>query len=108
MKPLVWSPLAQRDVVDTAYWYAKEGGLALGEEFLARVDACLEQIGLFPQAGSSAHAGLFPDLPAPLRFVLLKRFDRYLVYYLDLPERIVVVRIWNVSRGLDALMDESE
>lgn len=107
MKPLVWSPLAERDVVDAAYWYAKEGGLALGEEFLACVDACLERISRFPKAGSSAHAGLFPELPVPLRFRLLKRFDRYLVYYLDLPERTVVVRVWNASRGLDALMGES-
>lgn len=108
MKPLLWSPLAERDVADAAYWYANEGGVALGEEFLVRVDACLELIGRFPQTGSSAHAGLFPDLPVPLRFLLLKRFDRYLVYYLDLPGRIVVVRVWNASRGLDALMGEHD
>lgn len=108
MKTLVWSPLAERDVADAAYWYAKEGGLALGEEFLAGVDACLEQVGRFPQTGSAAHAGLFPDLPVPLRFLLLKRFDRYLIYYLDLPERVVIIRIWDASRGLDALMKPSE
>jgi len=35
-------------------------------------------------------------------------FDRYLVYYLDLPSCIQVVRVWDASRGLDDLLGTDE
>ena len=41
----------------------------------------------------------------PLRDFLIKHFERYLLYYLDLPTHVEVLRIWNSARGLAALME---
>lgn len=108
MKPVEWRPQARRDATEAAWWYAREGGLPLGEAFLDAVDATLDCIAGQPATGSLRHAHCAPGLPSPLRFLPLRRFDRYLVYYLDLPEHVEVVRIWHASRGLQALMAEQE
>lgn len=107
MKPVEWTPRAQRDSADAAFWYATQGGQPLGEAFLDEVEAAVRFIADFPAAGSAQHAAVFPDLPVPLRFHPLARFDRHLLYYLDLPDRILVIRIWHAARGLAALFDES-
>jgi toxin ParE1/3/4 len=41
-----------------------------------------------PGSGSTRHADLAAQLPVPLRFMLVPGFERYLVYYLDLPDRV--------------------
>lgn len=93
--------------MEAAYWYAQQGGLSLGEQFLSAVDATLSALALFPAAGSTRHADAMTDLSPPLRFVVVQQFDRYLAYYLDHPTRVEVIRIWNASRGLHALLDST-
>ena len=80
--------------------------MSLGEAFLAEMDAAIESVARHPAIGSMRHAEQAPDLPSPLRFVPLKRFEHHLVYYIDLPEHVEVIRVWHASRGLDALMGE--
>jgi len=104
VKPVDWTPRAKLDSAEVAYWYAQQGDVLLAESFLAELEAAVELISGFPQAGSMLHARVFPDLPTPLRFVRLKRFERYLLYYVDRPGRLDIVRVWDASRGLDALM----
>lgn len=106
MKAIEWSPRAARDAADAAYWYARQAGLPLGLRFLAQVDQALELIARHPLAGSVRHAPLIEGLSSPLRFVTVRQFDRYLVYYVDLPERVQVIRIWDATRGLSALDDD--
>lgn len=100
-----WSRQAHLDAADSADWYVGQGGLALGERFLAQVQATLAQLGRFPASGSSRHADCIPGLPAPLRFIPVREFERYLIYYLELPSHIEVIRVWNSARGLTALLD---
>lgn len=107
MKPIEWRPRAEEDVADAALWFARQGGLVLGEHFLATVDAALKRIAAFPAAGSTRHAWVGEGFPVPLRFVVLPVFDRYLVYYLDLPDHVDIIRVWDTARGLDALMEPS-
>lgn len=107
MKPIEWRPRAEQDVADAAFWFAGQGGLALGEHFLATVDAALMRIAACPAAGSTQHAWVEEGYPVPLRFVVLPVFDRYLVYYLDLPDNVDIIRVWDAARGLDALMAPS-
>lgn len=38
--------------------------------------------------------------------MLVPGFERYLVYYLDLPDRVDIMRVWCVDRGLVALMQD--
>lgn len=108
MKPVEWRPQARRDAATAAYWYARQGGLPLGEAFLAEVNATLDTIARHPAAGSVRHAGHAPELPSPLRFLPLKRFEQHLVYYIDLSDCIEVIRIWHAARGLSALMEGEE
>lgn len=103
MKPVEWRPQARIDAADAAWWYAGEGGLDLGLRFLDAVDVTLARLARSPSSGSTRHARVAPDLAEPLRFAVVDRFERYLVYYLDLPDRLLVVRICNTGRGLDAL-----
>ncbi|MFT4180025.1 MAG: type II toxin-antitoxin system RelE/ParE family toxin [Thermomonas sp.] len=105
MKPVEWRPQARRDAAAAAYWYAQQGGLPLGEAFLTEVDTTLDRIAQHPAIGSTRHAEQAPDLPSLLRFLPLRRFEHHLVYYIDLPEHIEVLRIWHAARGLAALMD---
>ncbi len=104
MKPIEWRPAARRDVAEGARWHARKGGLALGERFLAQVHVTLELIGRYPASGSPRHERVMPDLPEPLRFFPVRGFETYLVYYIELPDQVEVLRIWNAARGLDALM----
>ncbi|MFT4196459.1 MAG: type II toxin-antitoxin system RelE/ParE family toxin [Pseudoxanthomonas sp.] len=108
MKPVEWRPQARRDAADVAYWHARQGGLQLGEAFLAEVDATLDTIARHPGIGSTRHAEHVADLPLPLRFLPLKRFEHHLVYYIDLPDHVEVVRVWHAARGLEALTEDEE
>jgi len=69
------------------------------------LEATLQRIALFPASGSSRHADLAAQLPQ-LRFMPVSSFDRYLVYYVDLPKCVHIIRVWCVDRGLDRLMQE--
>lgn len=107
VKPVKWRRQARDDAMEAAYWYAQQGGLSLGEQFLSAVDTTLSTLARFPASGSSRHADAMIDLPAPLRFVVVQQFERYLAYYLDLPTHVEVLRIWNAARGLQALFDST-
>lgn len=108
VKPVEWSHQALRDAADSADWYVGQGGLDLGERFLTQVHSTLTRLGQFPAIGSTRHADCISDLPAPLRFFPVAQFERHLVYYLDQPTHVEVIRVWNTARGLDALMDQAE
>ncbi len=108
MKPARWRPAARRDADDAAAWYADQGGAALALAFIDALETTINLIRRHPGAGSQRHAALVPGLPAPLRFAPLNRFDRYLVYYLDLPDHVEVIRIWDAARGLGPLLGAAE
>lgn len=106
MKPLWWRETARRDLTEAVAWYAREGGLTLELRFIAATAAATSLIAQHPGAGATRHAAFIPDLPGLLRFLPVRHFERHLIYYLDLPTHIEVVRLWHASRGLDALMGE--
>lgn len=76
--------------------------------FIDAVESVVKLIEAHPGAGSTLHADLLPSLPAPLRFYPVRRFDGYLVYYVELPAHVSIVRIWNASRGMEALLEDEE
>lgn len=106
MKPSHWSPRARRDADAAAGWYAGQGGLALELAFIEALETAKSTIEQHPQLGSLRHSDAMPDLPAPLRFIVVPRFDRHLVYYIDLPTHVEVIRVWHASRGLNALLED--
>ena len=106
MKPIHWRDPARHDLEDAASWYAQQGGFLLETRFIAAVESTSLLIRQHPAVGSARHANAVTGLPAPLRYFLIKHFERYLLYYLDLPTHVEVLRIWNSARGLAALMEE--
>ncbi len=38
----------------------------------------------------------------------LKEFPRILIYYMDRPDAVEVIRVWDAARGLEALLIENE
>lgn len=108
MKPLRLREQARSDADEAVAWYATQGGLTLELAFVDALQAAYDLIQRHPGIGSIRHAGYVDDLPAPLRFLTLKRFEYHLVYYIDLPDHIEIVRIWHATRGLEALMGEPE
>jgi toxin ParE1/3/4 len=74
--------------------------------FVDAVESVVKLIEAHPGAGSALHADLLPTLSAPLRFHPVRRFDGYLVYYVELPAHVFIVRIWNAPWGLEALLED--
>jgi toxin ParE1/3/4 len=103
VKPVEWRPQARADAAEAAWAYAGEGGLDLGLRFLDAIDYSLARLATNPASRSTGHAQVAQDLPAPLRFVIVDGFERHFIYYVPLPNHMLVVRIWNAARGLDAL-----
>lgn len=108
MKPLRLREQARKDTDAAAAWYAAQGGMALELAFAAALQAAYEHIQRHPGIGCSRHAEHVVDLPTPLRFLPLKRFEHHLVYYIELPEHVEVIRVWHASRGLAALSGGTE
>ena len=92
--------------MDLAAYCAKAGGVMLEVGFLDELEAAPALIAGCPDSGSARHADLFPELPVPLRFHPLRRFERILVYYYTaMPEGVEIIRIWDAAHGLDALLE---
>ena len=104
MKPLHLREQARSDADEAAAWYALQGGLRLELAFADALQAAYDLIQRHPAIGTTRHAEHALDLPVPLRFLPLKRFEHHLVYYLDLPGHVEIIRIWHTARGLDVLM----
>lgn len=105
MKRLYLLEQAIKDADEAAAWYAERGGLALELAFVDALEAAYELIRQHPAIGSSRHAEYAIGLPAVLRFVPLKRFEHHLVYYIERPGHVEVIRIWHSARGLAALLE---
>lgn len=101
MKPVVWSSPARCDANDAAYWDATQGGLDLGEQFLAEVEAALAHIGRHPQLGSTRYA--VPLTFHELRSWPMRRFP-YLVFYIEREAQVDVWRILHAQRDIPAWM----
>ena len=106
MKPLRLREQAKSDADEAAAWYAKHGGLALELAFVDALEAAYGLICRHPRIGSPRHAEHAADLPSPLRFLPLKRFEHHLVYYIELPQYVEIIRVWHASRGLELLIDD--
>jgi toxin ParE1/3/4 len=97
-------PRAALDIEDIVDYFLAEYPPA-AVKFLNAVETAYAMLAAHPASGSGRHAYLFPELPAPLRFHPLKEFPRVLIYYLDRRDGVEIIRIWDASRGLDALVE---
>lgn len=106
-KPVILRPAADRDLDEIIAFLRRESRPA-ARRFAEAVAAATRLIGDHPGIGSTRHAEVCPELPEPLRFHPVAAFARILVYYVERPDVVEVVRIWDASRGLDALMIDAD
>lgn len=101
MKPAALRPQAKRDLADQAEYYARQGGVRLGDEFLAAALAALAQVQAEPGM-ASPRLGRLLGLPG-LRAWRLDRFPLQWIF-IDTGERLDVVRLLADRQDIDALL----
>ncbi len=99
MSRLTWRKVARRDVADAAYWYGTEAGLAVGERFLAAVEAALAHVTQNPASGSRRYA--MPLQLEGVRFWPVQGFP-YLIFYIDRDTHVDVLRVLHAQRDIPA------
>jgi toxin ParE1/3/4 len=105
-KPIRQRPQAAADIAAIADYLSASAGPAVALRFIDAVETAYALLSAHPASGSPRHAHVVPELPLPLRFHPVRHFERILVYYLDQPDAVEVIRIWDASRGLEALLEE--
>ncbi len=96
---------ALADVEAAAQWYAREAGVDVADAFVAALEAAYARIARNPGIGSPrwAHAvGM-----AGLRSLPVGRFP-WLVFYVELEDRIEIWRVLHGARDMPALLAEPE
>lgn len=99
MLPVVICPAARNDQLDIAEYYDAHGGETLGSRFLHQCDAGFERLAHFPESGTVVRYK-HPKL-AGCRFILVPGFDKILIFYKALPDRIEIVRILHGARNIE-------
>lgn len=105
-KPLRQRPQAATDIAAIADHLFASATPDIALRFIDAVESAYELLSAHPASGSPRHAHVLPELPVPLRFQPVRHFERILIYYLDLPDGIEVIRVWDAARGLEALLEE--
>jgi len=89
MKLLVFRPDAELDTRAAAAWYEQEEP-GLGDAFASAVAQALNRVAALP--------GQFPRLTPRLQRALLHQFP-YAVYFVDEPDRVVVIGVFHQRRS---------
>lgn len=103
-KAVIQRPKADEDIDAIVSYLARESPAA-ARAFLDAIERSYDTLAEQPGIGSTRHAQYVPELPLPLRFHPITRFPRILIYYLDRPEAVEVLRVWDAARGLEALVE---
>jgi len=85
---LIVAPEAEQDIAEAYAWYERQR-VGLGEDFLSRVDACIQGICRAPQAHATVHENY--------RRGLVRRFP-YAVFYEYADEKVTVYCVFHTSR----------
>jgi len=89
VRPVVFTPIAQTELVDAQEWYESESP-GLGRRFRAAVDAVVERMGDNPRQ--------FPVVHKNFR-ALLRRFPYALMFVIEPDESLTVVACFHGSRN---------
>jgi plasmid stabilization system protein ParE len=88
---LIMAPEAEQDIADAYDWYERQR-VGLGEDFLSRVDACIQAILRTPTGHTVVHENY--------RRGLVRRFP-YAVFYEYTDGRVTVYCVFHTSRDPD-------
>ena len=101
MKPIQIHPRARAEVVSAALFYHGESGEALANDLVAEVERAYGLISETPGIGSLRYADVLPGLR--VRMWPLRRFP-YLIFYVDQPDHIDIIRVMHARRDLPAVL----
>jgi plasmid stabilization system protein ParE len=85
---LIFTPEAREDLDEAYGWYERQR-MGLGEDFLSRVDACVQAIRRNPEMHSAVHL--------QYRRALVRRFP-YAVFYEYLGDSVIIYGVFHSSR----------
>jgi plasmid stabilization system protein ParE len=89
MLPIILSPEAEKEVVDSYWWY-EEQLFGLGDEFILCLDAEMHSI--------SRNSEIYQVVHKNIRRGILKRFP-YCVFFIKEPNHIQVLAVFNAHRN---------
>ena len=102
-KPLVSRAIVDRDIDDAVDYYAEAAGADTASRFVSELAKAKRLIVEAPRHGSPRYA---ETLGTPnLRHRKIRRFP-YLVFYIELDDRIDVVRVLHAARDIPAWLSE--
>jgi toxin ParE1/3/4 len=107
VKPVHRRPAAHEDVRTIRDWLHTESPPA-AYKFLDAIEHVYALLGEHPAIGSTRHADLFPDMPVPVRFHPVRDFPRILIYYIDRPDIVEIIRVWDAAQGLQELIETTD
>ncbi len=106
MKPVVARPAARRDIERAIGYYLDEGALDAADRLVDELHGAFEHLARHPGTGSPRYGKLL-GLPG-LRGWRLNDFP-YLIFYIERPERVDVIRVLHGARDIAAtLLDDAE
>ena len=103
MLPVFLRPAARKDQLDMAEYYDAEAGEAVGNRFIRECDAGVERLSRFPESGTIVRYK-HPKLEG-CRSILVPGFEKILIFYRPLPERIEIVRILHGARDIEWVLN---
>jgi toxin ParE1/3/4 len=96
MKRVTRSWQADEDLKSSAAYYALSS-ITTAKRFARAIQDAIDLVSQYPEIGSINYAA--PASQQGLRSMVVKRFP-YLIFYLDRPEDIFVVRVMHMSNDL--------
>ena len=104
MKQVFNSALADRDITEIILYYEEETGVIVAGDFVDALQEIIGRIAAWPSSGSPVFAELL-SLPG-LRLWRLSRFP-YIVFTMELADRITVVRVLHERRDIPSTLQAS-
>ncbi len=95
---------ARRDLIDIYRHLAREAGVRTASRFLAQAEATCERLAGMPSMGTRYEAE--DQALAAIRFFPIRRFKKYLVFYLPTSRGIDVVRVLHGARDIHGILAE--
>lgn len=103
MKPVIRHSQAGEQIDALAYYIAREN-VATAYRFLEAIENSIEMLRKHPGIGSSRYAHLLPF--KGLRLWPVQGFEHHLIFYIERPDVIDVLRVLHVARDVPAILGE--
>jgi toxin ParE1/3/4 len=103
MDRLLFRPRAWQDITETAEYLEAHSGIELAERYIDAVKETAESLLKMPMIGSPCRFER-PEL-RDLRALQVNRFERWLIFYLLIDDRVEIVRVLHGARDWKAIID---